>query len=167
MGGRRPSPALLHAINGNKSHLTHAEMIERANSQISMGDHTFKCPENVFADKVARKKWDEVTRIYIDNKATFASTTDSGLIERYCLAYSQYDRLKKTEKSIIDMHQGDCMAAHMACEKIKLLQRINEVQAQLLRMEDFLILTPLSKIKSVPKKQSKQSEDTSKEMFGD
>lgn len=194
MAGRHASPIQLHMQNGNKRHLTKAEIEHRQKSEIRLGDSKLKCPDFVKNDIGAYKKWKEVTKLYKD--VDFVSSGDVGLLARYCKTFSEYLILQKSYQRTSDIHY-DCKDLEEAIDgdyydeetdKVKALfsskvkkqlrdmfsigalmaieTAINKKMDMLIKMEDRLFLNPLAKIKNVPKKEVKE-EDPNAGIFGD
>ena len=64
MAGRPAKPIELHLLNGNKRHLTKAEIEQRKKSEVKLGEHKLVCPSYVRQDKNAYKKWKEIVKLY-------------------------------------------------------------------------------------------------------
>ena len=166
MPGRRGKPLQLHLIDG-KSRLTKAEIEFRRENEIHIGTHDFKMPSLVAGIPVAKKKWEEVIGLYLDVDADFVSTSDSGIIERYCLAYAEYVALQNARDEIVKKGWSPVKTAH-AIEEMNLENSINKKNDMLIKLEDRLFLNPLAKVRNVPKKESTPKEDCElKQMFGD
>jgi phage terminase small subunit len=177
MAGRHAKPIQLHMQDGNKRHLTKAEIEQRKNSEVRLGDKKLKCPDFVKSDIAAYKKWKELICIYKD--VDFVSSGDIGMLSRYCMTYGEYLELLKQKKRIerfeIDYEQ---LLAHFNPELLEGLDAffkfgpvmqldsaINKKMDQLTKMEDRLFLNPVSKIKNVPKKIEKEQVDENAAMF--
>lgn len=182
MAGRPAKPIDLHLIFGNPSHLTKAEIAHRKNSEIHLGEQKLVCPAYVRENKEAYKKWKEIKKLYTGFK--FVSSADVGLMARYCMAFSQYIDLLKHRDNIsqIDLTEeetdetvevlaakyGERRAAKLY-EKIEYIlstggimamdKAINAKMSALVQMEDRLFLSPLAKVKNVPKEPDKKEED--------
>lgn len=182
MAGRNAKPIDLHIISGNPSHLTKAEIENRKKTEIKLGENKLVCPSYVRNDKEAYKKWKEIKKLYTGFK--FVSSADIGVIARYCLAFSQYIDLTERRKRIAEMD----FLAEEAAETVETLteeygkrkavklyskidyilstggimamdKAINAKMAALVQMEDRLFLSPLAKVKNVPKEPEKEKED--------
>lgn len=185
MPGRNAKPIQLHLQNGNKRHLTKAEIEQRKNSEIKTGSKELLCPAYVKIDIAAFSKWREIKHIYKD--VDFVSSGDVGLLGRYCMTFSEYLKLLERMKRIGGIHNSsdniedyinDSEEFDFRIKKqlldivstdgiLKLETAINKKQDLLLKMEDRLFLNPLAKIKNVPKEKKQETEDPNAEMFGD
>ncbi len=178
MGGRRAKPIQLHLQNGNKRHLTKAEIEARQNSEVRLGTKKMKCPDFVKNDVQAYAKWKELTALYKD--IDFVSSGDVGLLGRYCMTYSEYLKLL-TQKQRIETFEIDYenLLSRFEPEMLEgldaffrfgpvmqLENAINKKMDMLIKMEDRLFLNPVAKIKNIPKKE-KQETDPNASMFGD
>jgi phage terminase small subunit len=192
--GRNAQPIAILKANGRK-HLTKAEIDNRQQSEIRLGDNKLKCPDFVKDDVEAYKKWKEVTKLYKD--VDFVSSGDIGLLARYCKTFSEYLVLQKSYQRINEIHY-DCKELDEAIDgtyadedsdkekalfsyKVKKQLRdlfsigailsietaINKKMDMLIKMEDRLFLNPLAKVKNVPKQEPKKQEDPNGGMFGD
>lgn len=183
--GRNAKPIELLQIEGKK-HLTKEEIESRKESEIHFGDHKLKCPEFVKNDLAAYKKWKEITRLY--NDFDFVSSGDSGLLARYCKSFSEYQDLLCSYQRIKEIHcdmkdldseleneyEDDNEEKRCFSYKVKKQLRdmisinallsiesaINKKMDILIKMEDRLFLNPLSKVKSIPKKQEEKKQES-------
>ena len=158
MAGRPAKPIELHLKNGNKRHLTKAEIEHRKESEIKLGKKELLCPAYVKNDMVAFSKWRELKNIFKD--IDFVSSGDVGLIGRYCMTWSEYQASLKTKKQYETDRPNDIETI------LKLGAAINKNMDALTKMEDRLFLSPLSKVRNVPKKE-KVEEDKDSYLFGD
>lgn len=182
MAGRRAKPIELHLLNGNKSHLTKAEIEHRQQSEIKLGERKVICPMYVKKNKEAYKKWKEVLKIYKNTK--LISSADGGMLARYCMSFSEYLDLIKHREIIenIPWDEADDSGAveilneyYSRLKVAKLVEKINYIMSvggllamdkainakmdQLVKMEDRLFLNPLAKIKNIPKEPPKEEID--------
>lgn len=176
--GRNAKPIDLIMADGNKRHLTKAEIEHRKNTEIRFGNDKLVCPKHIKNDKIAYAKWKELIRLYKD--FDFVASGDVGMLGRYCMAYSEYmDLLERRtmvcqlmpkvddDENEIIKDQLDAGNVHpkriqKMIEKyeyilsfsgiISLDKAINAKMDALVKMEDRLFLNPLAKIKNVPKK---------------
>lgn len=181
--GRNAQPIEILQANGKK-HLTKAEIQQRKDNEIKLGDKKLTCPDFVKSDVEAYKKWKEILKIYKD--FDFVSSGDVGLLARYCKTFSEYKELLKAYQRVSEIHY-DCLELDDYLDefdeegkarfgyKIKKQLRdlfsisgiltietaINKKMDMLIKMEDRLFLNPLAKVKNVPK-QVKEEEPSSK-----
>ncbi len=141
--GRKKEPVKLLLLKG-KTHLSKKEIAERMASEIQFGTYDFKMPTIVKNDKEAAKKWRELIALFTKPEPLgLISTADAGLIERYCLTYSEYIKLKKSKL-------GAEIIGKVIDKKLDLL----------LKMERELLLTPAAKIRSSGKNNKKQEKQS-------
>lgn len=181
--GRNAQPVDLLVAKGKK-HLTKAEIEQRKNSEIKVGNSKLTCPDFVKNDVIAYKKWKEIIKIYKD--IDFVSSGDVGFIARYCMTFSEYENLIKMRRniSLLDFNAEDEEEALKALEEVPeyrvnyilkkieyllssdglltLEAAINKKMDMLIKMEDRSFLNPLSKIKNVPKQQKEEEKPASK-----
>ena len=191
--GRNAQPIEIIQANGRK-HLTKAEIEERKNSEIKLGEAKLKCPDYVKSDMEAYKKWKEIIKIYKD--IDFVSSGDVGLLGRYCKTFSEYKELLKAYQRVNEINY-DCSELDKAIDgtyveddkekalfsyKVKKQLRdlfsigailtietaINKKMDMLIKMEDRLFLNPLSKIKNIPKnnKDDEKQDESKWSRFG-
>jgi phage terminase small subunit len=143
MKGRNPKPIALHLKEGNLSHLTKEEIETRQKSEIKLGQNNFECPDFIKNDEIAYKKWQELIKDYEEaakNGIELLTSSDVGLLARYCKTFSEYINLQNQRKKNLTIE-----------ELIKIETAINKKMDMLLKMEDRLFLNPLSKVKAIIK----------------
>lgn len=191
MAGRPAKPIELHLLNGNKRHLTKAEIEQRKKSEVKLGEHKLVCPSYVRQDKNAYKKWKEIVKLYKD--IDFVSSADVGLMARYCMAFSEYINLTEHRKVCatirVDTENGEAVdmvkalegkysskTAAKMFEKIEYVfsvsgviavdKALNAKMSALVQMEDRLFLNPLAKVRNIPKKEVKEEDPLAGKGFG-
>lgn len=177
MGGRNALPIDIIEAN-KKSHLTKAQIEHRKNSEIKLGNANLKCPKQVKKDKIAAKKWKEITEIFKDT--SFVSSADVGLLGRYCIAFSEYYDLLERRKRLNKIHDdsddvedyiNNSDEFNLKIKKqlldmvstsamLKIDAAINKKMDVLLKMEDRMFLNPLAKVKNIPKKEDDKKSDS-------
>ena len=190
--GRNAKPIDLIMADGNKRHLTKAEIEHRKNTEIRFGNDKLVCPKHIRNNKNAYAKWKELIRLYKD--FNFVASGDIGMLGRYCMAYSEY--LDLIERRAIINQLSINIEEHYYIEKelkdegvpekriekmiekyefilsigglIALDKAINAKMDALVKMEDRLFLNPLAKIKNVPKKPPEEEKtELDQNGFGD
>lgn len=184
MAGRHAKPIQLHMQNGNKRHLTKAEIDHRQKTEIRLGDKKMKCPDFVKNDVQAYKKWKELIKLYADIE--FVSSGDVGMLARYCVTFSQYlkllERLKRVkeiaeepdevEGLVLSMDELTARVQHQLLDMVstdgvlRIEKAVNQKLDILLKMEDRLFLNPVAKVKNIPKQEAKGESDPNADMFG-
>lgn len=185
MPGRNAKPVGLHLAEGNPNRLTKAEIERRQKSEIKFGDRTLRCPTFVKDDAVAYAKWREVVKLYAG--VDFVASGDVGLLARYCMTWSEYHTLLKSDSRLRQIKfDGDGLDDYIenneefsfkAKKQLRDLFNIHAIMAiesainqkagMLIKMEDRLFLNPLSKVKNVPKKEEKKEDPLTTAGFGD
>jgi phage terminase small subunit len=190
--GRNAKPIDLIMADGNKRHLTKAEIEHRKNTEIRFGNDKLVCPKHIKNNKNAYAKWKELIRLYKD--FNFVASGDIGMLGRYCMAYSEYlDLIERRaiinqlsinieEHYYIEEELKDEGVPEKRIEKmiekyefilsigglIALDKAINAKMDALVKMEDRLFLNPLAKIKNVPKKPPEEEKtELDQNGFGD
>lgn len=172
--GRNAQPIDILQANGKK-HLTKAEIEARKKSEIKLGTIKFKCPTFVKNDVQAYKKWKELIKEYkkaAANNIKIISSTDLGLLAKYCKTFSEYLNLLERRDKINNIDftpEEDLFAKNELGEDakenlfrkmdyimstdgiLKLETAINKKMDMLIKMEDRLFLNPLAKVKNIPK----------------
>ena len=160
--GRNAQPIEIVQANGKK-HLTKAEIEDRKNAQVQVGNRKLICPSYVKSNVIAYGKWKEIIKIYKD--VDFVSSGDSGLLARYCMTHSEYISLCETRNRIVDLNADWSDYKDVLTEEfqesiehllklstdLSLESAINKKMDMLIKMEDRLFLNPLAKVKNVPK----------------
>lgn len=174
MPGRNAKPIGLQLLEGNPNRLTKEEIENRKASEIKLGSDKFTAPDFIKEDHLAFMKWKALVKEYNlakDKGIDLVSSTDAGLLARYCKTYSEYRSLVEHRKNIENIEYLDSEALELLEEEtsetrakilfnkmnyiisvdgvLKLETAINKKQDMLIKMEDRLFLTPLSKIKNV------------------
>ena len=190
--GRNAKPIDLIMADGNKRHLTKAEIEHRKNTEIRFGNDKLVCQKHIKNNKNAYAKWKELIRLYKD--FNFVASGDVGMLGRYCMAYSEYlDLIERRaiinqlsinieEHYYIEKELKDAEVPEKRIEKmiekyefilsigglIALDKAINAKMDALVKMEDRLFLNPLAKIKNVPKKPPEEEKtELDQNGFGD
>lgn len=190
--GRNAKPIDLIMADGNKRHLTKAEIEHRKNTEIRFGNDKLVCPKHIKNNKNAYAKWKELIRLYKD--FNFVASGDVGMLGRYCMAYSEYlDLIERRaiinqlsinieEHYYIEKELKDAEVPEKRIEKmiekyefilsigglIALDKAINAKMDALVKMEDRLFLNPLAKVKNVPKKPPEEEKtELDQNGFGD
>jgi phage terminase small subunit len=186
--GRPAYPPELHLMNGNKAHLTKAEIKMRKEAEIKLGEQKIVCPTYVKQNKTAYKKWKELKKLY--DQFPLTTSADAGIMSRYCMAFAEYEDLIQRRAEIADMEldseeeekmeaaleeqYGTRRAAKMF-EKIEYIlstagllsidKAINAKMGAILNMEGRLFLSPLDRVKNVPKRPEKKEDPMQKGGF--
>jgi len=183
--GRNAQPIELVQANGKK-HLTKAEMQERKENEIKLGDKKIACPDFVKSDIEAYKKWKEISKIY--KEFDFVSSGDAGLLARYCKTFSEYQDLlssyqrikeihydsEQLDKALEETYEDEEVEKRLFSYKVKKQLRdmisinallsietaVNKKMDMLIKMEDRLFLNPLAKVKNIPKPVKEEPQDS-------
>ena len=158
---RNAKPIQLHIAQGNPNRKTKAQIKHRIENEIKLGEKVFDEPDILKGDTVAREKWTEIVQTYINAGVDFVSSSDIGVIARYCLTYSQYAELVKRKDSLRREYSKKRMNStdiSEAMNKTKILPQMISLSDLLIKLESQLFLTPLSKVKNIPKMGNKKEE---------
>jgi len=165
--GRPAKPIQLHLMNGNKRHLTKAEIAARQEQEAKLrsGTKTYKPSPQVKNDMVALAMFKKLQKLY--KGIEFVEGLDENVINRYCLLHSEYIKLRDMRADLTAQYQH----SETVEEKLALSERILEIEKRiekkmdlLLKLEDRLFLNPTARIKNVPKKEPEKRDEFG-EMF--
>jgi phage terminase small subunit len=185
--GQNAKPVSLHIAQGNPTHLSKAEIKRRKDAEVKLGEHRLVCPAYIKRDVVAYGKWREIIRLYKD--FDFVSSGDVGLLGRYCKTFSEYYNLVEYREKITNVtlspededtalteleEKYEERRAAKLFEKIDFIMSaagvlsfdtaINKKMDMLIKMEDRMFLSPLAKLKNIPKRQ-KVDKDSNADLF--
>jgi len=170
MPGRHAIPLQLHLMSGNKSRLTKAEIEERKELEIRFGDQNFKPSSVIKKNKIAYKKWKEKINLIVSEIGIeFITTSHQEILERYCITYAEYINLQSVRAELLTKGYDKIKTYHIST-KMKLEEQINKKVELLTKLEDRLLFTPLSNIKTIPVKKKKVDDEKDlpiKQMFGE
>jgi phage terminase small subunit len=153
-----PKPIELHMIDG-KTHLSKEQIEERKNAEIKLGEAVFKKTSRILSNDKALAKWNEITDLYIEAGVGFVSSSDIGIIERYCITFADYYNLVDLRTALWNAYKDNIIVYSEMCEEHKLDQKLERKGELLIKMEDRLFLNPVAKIRAIaPKKEQKQTE---------
>lgn len=177
MPGRHARPVALHLAEGNPNRLTKAEIKARQEAEIKLGENDLsklRMPAYVRNDKTAAKLWRELIKEYKSAAAQgveLLTSSDVGLLGRYCKTFSEYERLLEAHQRIEKIAEDTSNLNHFIQQQedfvaeamsqlaqlasidgiLKVERAINQKMDQLVKMEDRLFLNPLAKVKNIPK----------------
>lgn len=191
--GRNAKPVELMLAEGSK-HLTKAEIEHRQNSELKFGEKKLKCPDFVKNDLNAYKKWREIVALY--KGFEFVAAGDSGLVARYCKTYSEYLDMLESYQRVKEIHydskeldealrgtfyddeteESKKLFSYKVAKQLRdmisvnallsIETAINKKVSLLIQMEDRLFLNPLAKVKSVPKQEKEEPQQSKWARFG-
>ena len=149
-----------------------------------MGDLNFTTPLDIKKNKAALRKWKEVIKIYKDAGLTVVSSTDTGVIARYCILYSEYWQLTEYRRQISDIDfsnddESELMAltdgefsrsrarrlwklieSFVSLDALgKLDDKINRKLKAILDIEDRIFLNPAAKVRTLPIRRKPKEND--------
>lgn len=153
-------PISIHNQRGNPAHLTRAEIEGRKAAEIKMGELVLKPPYYLIKNRLAFHKWNELKKIYLSAGVTFITSSDNEFIGRYCERWAMYRRLQRECDNI----PKECLK-----DKLTVMMKLKLLNDDLIEMEQHLFLTPLSKIRAIPRKaeKAKEKSELEKKGFGD
>jgi len=161
MPGRNGKPIQLIKSEGNKRHLTKAEIEHREKfEQALYTGIKFKERKSVKEDPVAHKEFLRLRKLY--KHIQYVDGLDEAIINRYCLLTSKEQALQKLlDRMNDDIDDCEDFKDRMALYKTisGTLAGINKVRDMILKLEDRLFLNPTARIKSIPKKPKDEDEN--------
>ncbi len=184
-------PLALH-IHSGKSHLTAEAKAAKADAEITMGVVNFSPSQAVIDSPAAFEKWEEITGIYIESGLVLVSSTDNGILSRYCLLHADYEGLVERRRVMnnfdfpdnemdeilaLTLREYDIVRARRLWSildyytsvdgVLKLDKAINAKAKAILDVEDRIFLNPASKVKTLPIKRKPEVTDELDELgFG-
>ena len=181
-------PLVLHKKDP-VSHKTKEDIKNLEEAEVTMGTVNFTPPEAVKNNLEAMKKWAEITKIYVSSKLLLVTSTDNGVLARYCLLYADYYELVEQRKIVSSSEYSEDLASEMRDEideelpkrkankiwkifefynsldgVIKIDKMIDSKLKSILQIEDRIFLNPAAKVRTIPlkKKVEKKSDLESK-----
>lgn len=185
--GRNAKSVALHLAEGNPDRLTKEEIQRRQEAEIKLGNSELKniqAPDNVKSDIMAFKKWQTALKNYREaakNGIEIISSSDIDALAIYCITYSEYLSLIERRKRVDQM---DFVSLRPDAQRIKGEKRrtmnellrlkevlsleaaINKKNDLIIKYQDRLFLNALSKIKNVPKREPKKSDNPMESEYG-
>lgn len=188
-GRAKRKPLEVHLLDGNKAKISSVDKEAYAAAEIDFGDLSFHTPDDIKKDKLALKKWREVTKIYKDAELTVVSNTDTGIIARYCKLYSEYWQLLDVRQQINDFPFPETDEQELLAETdaeyrrdrarrlwnimeyltrldgvFKIDDKIHRKLKAILSIEDRIFLNPAAKVRTLPIRRKKPEKDPVSEM---
>jgi len=182
-GAAKRKPLALH-VHDKKQHLTKEDKADRADAEITMGEVKFTPPAAVKNSPAAFCKWNEITKIYKDSGLCLVSSTDNGVLARYCLMYADYEALVEQRRILNDIDfpeedEDELLAVTDAEYRrararrlwsimeyltkldgvIRLDKIINAKAKSILDIEDRIYLNPAAKVRTLPLKRKPKEEN--------
>lgn len=168
--GRHAKPIKLHLVNGNTANLSKDEIKTRQEDEESLksGCKLYHPSAQVKSDPAAWAMFKRLRKLYkgIDH----VEGLDEMAINRYCMLSSQATMLEDSLITINgDLDECDEFKDRLALYKVRssTLTSLNKTRDMLIKLEDRLFLNPISRIKSVPKREKPKQKDPNADMFGD
>lgn len=177
-------PIQLHVIDGNKGKKTKVDRDAHAEAEITMGTVNFSAPEAIKKIPRAYDKWKEVTKIYRESGLQLVTSTDNGVIARYCLLWAEWLDLvderaqlahiklptEDTAELLAVTHEEyqraranrlwDIINYFTSLEgRLKLDDKINRKCDAILKIEDRIFLNPAAKVRTLHIARKKQPKD--------
>lgn len=159
MSKKRMKPGYMYAQDNKASKRTKKDIKILQDHTVIIGEKNYHAPKSVKNDKVAKAKWLEIMNLYKEAEdVPITTNADIGLLERYCLTYSEYQQLILTKRAILELHPSDLVKSMEVIHKLRLEMKLNQKNTILLRMDEQLFLTPLSKCRAMPAKKKQDPE---------
>lgn len=155
--GKNKQPMALTIMQGGnvkKSNETINRYKEHT-KKMQVGEKTLIASQNILNNPVALRKWNELTKIY--SEFEFVTEVDTSAIEKYCIMTADWQHLIDCRRDIMQKSTSN-LGAYAVIKEMGLDEKINKKVDTLMHLEDRLFLNPLSRLKSVPKKQEEKKE---------
>jgi phage terminase small subunit len=167
----RPGKSIdLHIANGNRRHLSNAEIESRQEheSSIKSGVKNFKATEYVMKNMVAINMFKKLKRLFKNIECI--EGLDENIINRYCMLFAEgdiYERLLVNMNNDVDNCDDytDRLQIYKAIAGVT--AGLNKVRDMQLKIEDRLLMNPTARIKNIPKTVKESASDPHRSMFGD
>lgn len=158
-------PAVPMSLMDKKPKRSNAFIDERLEHEKTMkiGEKTFVITEKILQKKQAIAKWNELVKIFED--FDWVTNVDAGLIELYCLTFAEYSELIDTRRAV-ENEGWDLQKQFYTIDKLGIDNAINKKLQLLISMKDKLFLTPVSRMRTIPKKNDEVKEETNLEKLG-
>ena len=159
-------------LDNSKSRRTKESLKKRKDQEVRIGDHEkIIAPDIVTRNGDARKRWKELMKLYRDAGVTFVTSADTELLTRYCILYSETRKLIKAGEQF-DLAAGENPIIAMSLkEDANYFLRLKQIGEDMLKMENALFLTPVSRVRGVAKEareqEKKKQSRLSKKGFGE
>ena len=185
--GRNAKSVALHLAEGNPNRLTKEEIRIRQEYEIKLGKNelkNIKAPDNVKADIIAYKKWQDAMKNYREaakNGIEIISSSDVDALAIYCITYSEYLSLIERKKRVDQMdfvslrldsrsirgEKRKTMNEIMRLKEVLSLETaINKKNDIIIKYQDRLFLNALSKVKNVPKREKPKPDNPMEREYG-
>lgn len=162
--GQRTKPVDLHIIDGKWKQGKKA-IAERRAAEIKLGDQKFKIPSILKNNAEASKKWHWVLKLYKEAGFTLVTTGDTAILERYCLLWADYRKIRTAIQKLEEHCDWD-ESGRAFCYAYKYLDvdvRLHKIYTQINMLEDKLYLNPVAKARTT-KLQQEAEKSTKSEL---
>lgn len=193
--GRNAKSIGLHLAEGNPNRLTKAQIRERQEAEVKLGEQDLKKlkkPTFITKDKLANKLWNDLIKEYqaaAQQGVELLTSSDVGALGLYCKTYSEYEYLLDARQKItnieidgweledyLDQVEDPDNSGYKAMQYLsqlaavegvlKIETAINKKMDMLLKLQDRLFLNPLAKVKNVPKPKKQEKTESKFARFG-
>ena len=162
---QKPKPAYMYAQDNKTARRTKKTIKILQDHTIKIGGKEYHAPASIKNNKIAKAKWLEIMNLYKDSDVEITTNADIGLLERYCLTYWEYKELIRIKKLVYEQNSDPVIAAEII-HKLRIESQINQKNTLLMRMDEQLFLTPLSKCRAIPRTKKKSPEKSELEKKG-
>ena len=152
--GRHSKPINLLKIEG-KSKLTKAEILEREEASVEIGESIFRMPNDLRSLKRAREKWHFVLGLYREANLALVSSADTEILKQYCLIYEEFWKQNKLKDEAYNNGKPSDPDQYL-----KYFNAQMKTKELMLKYENLLYLTPVSRARTggKPAKKPEKSE---------
>ena len=141
-------------MNGRGAKMGEAEVSEREEVEVDLGEMSIVMPTTLHGHPKASKRFNEIIQLYKDGGLQLVTTADIDVLSEYCLTYERVreahlvlDRYKTTKERLDDTDYY-----------IKWLSALDKLTTKLLKLSDFLYLNPTARARTGGKLPTKKEE---------
>lgn len=139
----------------------------RSALEIKMGDKNFKIDPDIEGNPVAKARWDELIKLISDPEIDFITSSDSALLNRYCMCYAIYKKCLAEAKAAEPLISAtnDIHIYKMQLDFLKIArEQVKLYSDHLIKLEDRLYLSPAAKVSAAGKVRQMKGEGRVKEV---
>ncbi len=164
MGGRRAMPVKILSMNGRGSKMGEAEVAEREEVEVDLGELTITQPTTLYGHPKASKRFNEIIQLYVDGGLQLVTSADIDVLTEYCLVY---ERIREAHL-VLDKYKTTKERLNDTDYYIKWLSALDKLTSKLMRLSDFLYLNPTARARTGGKAPTKPKQtELEQRGFGD
>lgn len=163
MKGNKPTPEYMYESKNDRSGKTKKDIKILKDHTVIIGEKHYHAPKGIQENPIAKAKWLEIMHLYEKSTIDITTNADVGLLERYCHTYCEYKELLATKVAVKNRFPEEPIEAMKVMDALKLDSKLNQKNSILMKMDEQLFLTPLSKCRAVPRSRPKKTKNKLKE----